>query len=60
MHDREIQESSEGTVVFWGPPAEALPKLLRLLMLVREEFLTHETLDVLQEAYEPTNHARMR
>ena len=39
-------------------PAEALPKVLRLLMLVREEFLTHETQGILPEAREPTSHAR--
>lgn len=41
-------------------PAEALPKVLRLLRLVREEFLTHETRSILQEAREPTSHARTR
>lgn len=41
-------------------PAEALPKVLRLLMLVREEFLTHETRGVPQEAHEPTSHVRTR
>jgi hypothetical protein len=39
-------------------PAEALPKVLRLLMLVREEFLTHETQGRLPEAHEPASHAR--
>ena len=39
-------------------PAEALPKVLRLLMLVREEFLTHETQGGPPEAREPTSHAR--
>ena len=41
-------------------PAEALPKVLRLLILVREEFLTHETPDVPQAAHEPTSHTRTR
>ena len=41
-------------------PAEALPKVLRLLRLVREEFLTHETRSTPQEAREPTRHARTR
>lgn len=41
-------------------PAEALPKVLRLLRLVREEFLTHETRSIPQEAREPTSHARTR
>ena len=31
-------------------PAEALPKVLRLLRLVREEFLTHEMPGIPQEA----------
>jgi hypothetical protein len=39
-------------------PAEALPKVLRLLMLVREEFLTHETQGRPPEAREATSHAR--
>jgi hypothetical protein len=39
-------------------PAEALPKVLRLLMLVREEFLTHETRGTPQESCAPTSHAR--
>jgi hypothetical protein len=39
-------------------PAEALPKVLRLLMLVREEFLTHETQGIPPETREPTSHAR--
>ena len=41
-------------------PEEALPKVLRLLRLVREEFLTHETQGVPQEVREPTSHARTR
>jgi len=41
-------------------PAEALPKVLRLLRLVREEFLTYEARGVLQEAGEPASHARTR
>ena len=41
-------------------PAQALPKVLRLLRLVREEFLTHEMPGVPQEAREPTSHARTR
>jgi len=41
-------------------PEEALPKVLRLLMLVREEFFIHETRSILQEAHEPKSHARTR
>ena len=41
-------------------PAEALPKVLRLLTLVREEFLTHETQGAPQESRAPTSHARTR
>ena len=41
-------------------PEEALPKVLRLLRQVREEFLTHEMQDVPQEAREPTSHVRTR
>lgn len=39
-------------------PAEALPKVLRLLLLVREEFLTYEPPGIPQETREPTSHAR--
>jgi hypothetical protein len=39
-------------------PAAALPKVLRLLTLVREEFLTHETRGAPQESRAPTSHAR--
>jgi len=41
-------------------PAEALPKVLRLLTLVREEFLTQETSEVPREPQEKTSHARTR
>ena len=41
-------------------PAEALPKVLRLLRLVREEFLTHERPGLPQEAQAPKGHARTR
>lgn len=39
-------------------PAEVLPKVLRLLRLVREEFLTHEARGVPQDADAPTSHAK--
>ena len=41
-------------------PAEALPKVLRLLRLVREEFFTHETQDLPQEMLTPVSHAKTR
>jgi len=41
-------------------PVEALPKVLRLLRLVREEFLTHETRSVSQETRKLKSHARTR
>lgn len=39
-------------------PAEALPEVLRLLRLVREEFLKRGTQSVLQEAHAPKNHTK--
>ena len=41
-------------------PVEALPKVLRLLRLVREEFLTPETRSIPQETRELRSHARTR
>lgn len=41
-------------------PKEALPKVLRLIALVREEFLTKEKPELQQDIREKANHGKTR
>lgn len=41
-------------------PEEALPKVLRLITLLRQEFLTHETREPTQKIAEETSHEKTR
>lgn len=41
-------------------PEEALPKVLRLITLVRQEFLSQETREAPREVREKTSHERTR